>query len=261
MLTLNRDVIFTLSNIVILISIIMLIAKIRAIAVEKANDNGIDRAAYADATFAPERPRHTSVIVLVLILALCVALSAVTKITGDALIPAIEESDELAPLLALVARVNLEERMLSSGKISREDFSDTNAFLSHSGFAVSEPYMIIESHPRSGVLKVLKYSENALIVTAETLSNLKTVVFVDPEISASARYNASGSSSLGYETIHSYEMELYFFDVGSGTVTGYEVIPARDLPDQLSSDTTYVRVPAKDIIKWVGRYVAPTVKS
>ena len=261
MLTLNRDVIFTLSNIAILISIIVLIARIRVIRAEKSDEYAIDRAAFADATFAPDRPRRVFEIVLVLILASCIALSAITKITGDALIPAIEESDELSPLLALVERVNIEERMLSSGKITREDFSDTNAFLPHSGFAVSEPYMIIESHPRTGALKVIKCTADSPIITAETLKTLKTVVYVDPEIGDSARYNSSGNSYLGYETIHSYEMELYFFDVGSGTVTGYEVIPARNLPDELSSDTTYVRVPAKDIIKWVERYVAPTVKS
>lgn len=260
MITLNSAVVFTVSNVIIFIVGIQLISRIFAIRAEKKADSG-GEVPFTEVSFAPERPRRLREVVLVLILALCITLSVVAKVTGDALVLAITDSDELAPLLTLVTRVNIEERAVASGKITRDEIPDTNAFLPHSGFAVSEPYMIIETHPRTGALKVIKYSENALIVTAETLKSLKTVVYVDPEIGMSARYNTSGNPNLGYETIHSYEMELYFFDVGSGEVTGYEVIPARSLPNQLDGDTTYIRVLAKDIIKWVEQYVSPTLRS
>ena len=188
------------------------------------------------------------------LLLLCAAAAVLAAVTSKNAEAVLRDSATLKPLISFVDLVNQNEMDLTFGSIKAEDFVDLNDTLPRSGFVVTEPYLVIQKHPKKYTLDVKKC--DGLVFSDAVIESVGTVIYVDPELGYSGRYSENGTQNQGFENIISYEYELYYFDAATGEIIGYEVIPARAMPEKVSSRTSYITPLQDDVYTAIKAHIA-----
>ena len=180
-------------------------------------------------------------------------LSAVGILSGcsSSVDKALNESDAVSALQSEIHEVIRDNYLKNGTGSEREEYQGLFDAIPKSDFHIAEPYLIFSdknyqmanSDPPSYYL--LKYSGDKIDENA--VSGAKTLIFARPAYAAGQTYNKiSGQGrNMGGAGVISYSMDIYYYDVETRIIIGYEKIKAPPFPDKLPTAQTAVR-PSND---------------
>ena len=164
---------------------------------------------------------------------------------------ALNESDAVNALQSEIHAIIHDNYLKNGSKSEQAEYQGLFDAIPKSDFHVAEPYLIFSdknyqmgnNDPASYYL--LKYSGDK--VDENTVSGAKTLIFARPTYAAAQIYDkiSGQGQNMGGTGVNSYHMDIYYYDVETGAIIGYERIKAPPFPDKLSSGQTAVR-PSND---------------